>query len=101
MQANAETHTLLRFSTPAWGLAIALAVVAAMFYPAVDRMVDVWLSREEYSHGVLIPLIALFLVWQRKDAIERMEFTGSWAGVALIVAGGLLHARRHRSRRST
>jgi exosortase D (VPLPA-CTERM-specific) len=51
-----------------------------------------WLDAPEYSHGLLIPPIALFLLWQQKDRLERISFTGSWWGVALVVLGGALLA---------
>ena len=47
-----------------------------------------WLDSPEYSHGILIPPIALFLIWQRKDRLERVSFTGSWWGVLLVLMGG-------------
>src|SRR5262249_37952056 len=43
-----------------------------------------------YSHGLLIPPVAAFLVWQQKDRLERMPFTGSWLGVVLVLLGGVL-----------
>jgi len=37
----------------------------------------------------MIPVITLFLIWQRKDKLERLPFTGSWLGM-LVLAGGVL-----------
>jgi exosortase D (VPLPA-CTERM-specific) len=54
-------------------------------------MWDWWIGVPEYSHGLLIPPVAAFLIWQQKDRLERIPFTGSWAGVALVLlCGGLL-----------
>jgi exosortase D (VPLPA-CTERM-specific) len=49
-----------------------------------------WLELPEYSHGILIPPIALFLIWQQKDRLERVSFSGSWWGVVLVMTGGAL-----------
>ncbi len=43
--------------------------------------------REEYSYGFLIPVISLFLLWQRRRQLQQLPFTGSWAGVLLALAG--------------
>jgi hypothetical protein len=43
-----------------------------------------------YSHGILIPVIAASLVWQRLNQIERMSFGGSWAGLTLVLFGTAL-----------
>jgi exosortase D (VPLPA-CTERM-specific) len=82
------------YETPqsAWLLiGLALLIAAGGFHVGLQQMIGVWLGREEYSHGVLIPLLAAFLIWQRKDVLERIEFAGSWSGVAVVAGGGLLH----------
>ena len=56
-------------------------------FAGLTSMVGTWESREEYSHGYLLPFIAAFLIWQRKDLLEKERFTGSWNGVVLTVIG--------------
>jgi len=83
-------------ATPVWRLSWVLILVAVAvgllslwpFWDGLARMWGWWLDSPEYSHGILIPPIALFLIWQRKDHLERVAFTGSWWGVALVLAGG-------------
>jgi exosortase D (VPLPA-CTERM-specific) len=53
-------------------------------------MWNVWLISPEYSHAILIPLVAAFLVWQQKDRLELVSFVGSWWGVWLLVVGAAL-----------
>ena len=72
-------------------LAVACAVVGMLFFDSLNVMVTWWSEREEYSHGFLIPVISAYLVWQRSDRLREMEFTGSWAGVALAGLGLLLY----------
>lgn len=73
-----------------WASALlAVAVVAVIFADALGNLLRTW-EREEYSHGYLIPFVALFLIWQKKDVLERLPFTGSWAGFALCVLGSLI-----------
>jgi exosortase D (VPLPA-CTERM-specific) len=58
-----------------------------IYYEGLSELVRIWGIREEYSHGYLIPFITLFLIWQRKDLLERISFNGSWAGLVLVVLG--------------
>lgn len=70
--------------------AVITAGLAVIGYAALDSltaMVDRWDTSEEYGYGYMIPVITLFLIWQRKDKLERLPFTGSWLGVALLAAG--------------
>jgi len=86
-----STHNVWRLS---WVATLAVGAVALLsvlaFWDGLARMWDWWLNVPEYSHGLLIPPVAAFLVWQQKDRLERMPFTGSVWGVALVVLGGAL-----------
>ncbi|MEQ8691828.1 MAG: VPLPA-CTERM-specific exosortase XrtD, partial [Pseudomonadales bacterium] len=77
-----------RASPPLWAIALLLvAVGTVIFFDGIARMVTWWSDREEYSHGFLIPLITLYLVWQRVDRLREMRFTGSWLGVLCAILG--------------
>jgi len=54
-------------------------------------MVKWWSDREEYGHGYIIPIITLFLIWQKSDQLEKITFSGSWLGVALTIFGLFLY----------
>jgi len=71
-------------------LAISVATLAVIFWSPILRLVANWLTRPEYSHGLVIPLVSGYLIWQRRDLLEQVRFEGSWAGVAIVVAGTLL-----------
>ena len=47
------------------------------FWNGLIQMWQYWIDSPEYSHCLLIPPIAAFLVWQQKDRLERLPFTGS------------------------
>lgn len=68
------------------GLVLA-AAIGAIFFDSLKYMVEQWLGMEEYSHGFLLPVIAIFLIWQKKDQLEQIEFNGSWLGFALAAFG--------------
>lgn len=88
MSAIINKNSLWRMSSAQWaGLGILSLLLIVVFYAGLQQMVGWWLNREEYSHGILIPLIALFLIWQKKERLEKIPFTGSWAGFAIAVFG--------------
>ena len=47
-----------------------------------------WWSRDEYSHGYLIPLVAAYLAFQKRAALSSVARPGSWFGV-LVLFGAL------------
>ena len=78
--------------SPAIWAALAVAAIAGWFAFAegATQMLRVWNESQEYSYAYLIPLISLFIAWQQKNELARIEFTGSWLGVAIVVLGLLL-----------
>lgn len=85
-----RTSEAWKLSPAVWTLFSAVVVLlVVVFYDGLNVMVSQWNHKQEYSHGFLIPAIALFLLWQKNDLLRQTEFRGSWAG-AMIVAMGLL-----------
>jgi exosortase D (VPLPA-CTERM-specific) len=85
----ASRGTVWGFSSPvilAGSIIFALSI--CLFWDGLSRMWGWWVDSPEYSHGILIPPIAIFLVWQQKDRLERIPFLGSWWGVGLVLLGG-------------
>jgi exosortase D (VPLPA-CTERM-specific) len=70
-------------------VAVLLGALGLAFYGGVGAMAEDW-SREEYSHGWLIPPIALFMVWRMRAQLAAQTREPSWAGVAIVAAAMLL-----------
>jgi hypothetical protein len=76
------------FGLPGMLLALVVAAaLAAVFSSGLILMAQWWIATEEYSYGWLVPPIAAFLVWQRRDALRAIPLTGSWAGLVLVALG--------------
>lgn len=77
-----------RFSTVGWLIiGLILALIGIAFFQGIGEMVKLWDKREEYSHGYMIPVITLFLIWQKKELLEKKEFSGSWYGFWVCAIG--------------
>ncbi len=73
---------------PSYGLlmlAVAIAAIAYIFYDGILLMEDRWANQDEYSHGYMIPLVALFLFWQKFPLLENTQKTGYWLAVPLTL----------------
>ncbi len=67
-------------------LAAGIVFAAVVARDGVSFMFDSWLTRPEYSHGLLIPLIAGFLVWRRRDSVPP-RVSGAALGLAVVAFG--------------
>jgi len=68
------------------GAAFGALVLAVIFQNTFSLLLATW-EREEYSHGILIPFISGYLLWQRRAQLASVPFEGSWAGAGLVLFG--------------
>ncbi len=79
-----------RLGWMSWGLLGAcLLIGAAAFFEPLAHMTEVWNGSEEYGYAYLIPIVTMFLIWQKRPALQAQPARGSWAG-SLITAVGIL-----------
>jgi len=60
-------------------------LVSTLYWNVFADLIAVWESKEEYSHGYMIPVIALYFLWQQKELILANKFSPSWSGVVLSI----------------
>ena len=76
-----------------WFTAVLLSLlVAVLFFDIVSALVADWDRDPDSSHGFLVPFIAGYFVWQRRETLRRISITPSyWGGGAVLGMGlGLL-----------
>jgi len=71
-------------------VAASLAITIFAFSEPLLELVHRWIKQEEYSHGFLIPAIAAWLLWTRRDALIASLGRPSWVGPALIVLAAVM-----------
>ena len=67
-----------------------IGAFALLFQNAIHGMVMDWYHDENYSHGFLIPLVSGYLLWQRREELQKMEVRPTEAGLVVTLAGVLL-----------
>ena len=73
-----------------------LAALCAVVWPAFAHAVEVWSTDEEFTYGFLIPPIAAFILWWRRDALRRSIGPGRSAGGAIVFGSIALMLIGHR-----
>jgi hypothetical protein len=84
----------VRSSPGAW---LAGGLLAGAFLwvhlPFLAAMVQRWGNDARYSHGYLVPLFGLFLLYARRGQLAGQPAARpSWWGVPLLLAGLAMHA---------
>lgn len=64
----------------------AVALVAC-YAPTLRGMFEQWSNDEDMSHGFLVPLVILWVVWRERQRWRTLEAEPNWWGFALLAAG--------------
>jgi exosortase len=84
----------VRTSPRQWiaGAALACAILV-VYFPILLVLMDRWANSAEYSHGWLVPLFSLYLLYARRQLLAAKEcWCPSWWGAGLLAFGLALHA---------
>lgn len=67
--------------------AVVMAGLVILYWPILVPMVRQWAADDNYSHGFLVPVIAGYLAWMRRDALASARIAPSNAGLAVVLFG--------------
>jgi hypothetical protein len=72
----------------------ALVLIAAfglLYHHTITKLVKDWSIDPNFSHGFLVPFVALYMVWYKKDHLATLTPKSSLTGLVVIVFGMLCH----------
>lgn len=73
----------------------ALALVAVAVYATWGAWWDIYdiaARDEEHSHAFLVPVVAAWLLWVRRERLRGYAPTGTWLGPIVVAAGWAIHS---------
>ncbi len=68
-------------------LGLLLILSLYLFWDGLAYMTQFWLGSEEYSHGILLPFVAVYFIYQKKHVFYDIPPHPLWPGVVLLAAG--------------
>ena len=66
--------------------AVAVSALAFLYGDVIAELVRVWSTDDYASHGFLIPPIAAFLAWERRDRFRNAPIRPSPTGLVFVIA---------------
>lgn len=62
------------------------------YLPMFRWMVDRWFQPESYyGHGFLIPIVSIYIAWQRRETLKKITIASNRQGLLIIAAGLLIN----------
>jgi exosortase len=71
----------------AWGSVLIGALLAAVYYRVLAKLVTDWWQIPDFSHGFLVPVFAAYLVWDKRESLLATKVVPTWSGVAVVALG--------------
>ena len=70
-----------------YALLIFIPIILIFYYNTIGWLLESWIHNEYYSHGLLVPLISGYLVWNIRKELIAMENKPSQNGLMIFAAG--------------
>jgi len=64
-------------------------LVLICYAPTLKALVAQWIQDPDMGHGFFVPLVAGYIVWQRRDQLLAIEPRPNWWGLAVAIWGAL------------
>ncbi|MBL4744105.1 MAG: VPLPA-CTERM-specific exosortase XrtD [Cycloclasticus sp.] len=71
-------------------IVLSLVIAFWVYWTGLAEAYFRWDNQEEYSHGFLIPLVTLYILWEKKGLILSSAGKPLWLGVWLIFAASVI-----------
>lgn len=84
MKTAMKKQTLLQISL----IIIAFVIV---YQKAILKLISDWSADPNFSHGFLIPFVALYMIRCKKNELAQISLKPSLAGIVIIVCGMVIH----------
>ncbi|RLB12954.1 MAG: exosortase [Deltaproteobacteria bacterium] len=83
MHTTTQTH-IAKLWLP---LSVLVLSFAALYHHVLYKLALDWITDDNYSHGSFIPIIAAYLVWQRRERLSNLQVQPSNLGLIILLAG--------------
>ncbi len=71
-------------------LFVSVVLFAVFFAPSIAFLIDRWSHSDEFSHGFLVPLVSLFLLWRKREVIRQTPLQVCSWGLPVLAMGLLM-----------
>jgi exosortase len=63
------------------------AFLLLCYWPVLTRLVSQWYNDEDMGHGFFVPVVAGYIVWQRRDDLLAVRRSPNWWGIVVLAWG--------------
>lgn len=68
---------------------IGFAMIAWIYWPSIAKIAEICWNNDDYSHGILLPLISAYLIWEEREKLSKLAVPSGkfsfWSTVSLVL----------------
>ena len=64
---------------------IVFVLLTMVFFPVFPSLWDVWMNHSNNSHGVLVPFVSMYFIWDRRIDLKNSKLSSSRWGLMILV----------------
>lgn len=84
--ADSLRQPVLKWMLIAFSVLLMGGLVVSYWQPTVKELWHIWLESDEYSSGLLVPFLAAYVLWSRRDRYLDCPVRPAWTGLGLLLA---------------
>jgi exosortase len=68
------------------GLFVILVLgIVGIYAGILQNLYFAWMDDPNYSHGLLVPIISGYFIWQQREQLEKLEIKPATSGILLVI----------------
>jgi exosortase len=67
-----------------WKIAVMGALLVWLYHSVLFRLILQWWRDPNFSHGFLVPIFSMYILWQERDRLRSIPAKRSWLGVPVL-----------------
>lgn len=72
-------------------LSLIVVVFVFVYQKAIIKLISDWSTDPNFSHGFLIPFVALYMIWYKKNELAEIDPIPTFIGILVIACGMVIH----------
>lgn len=68
-----------------------IAIVGVFYYNTLGWLIESWLNNAYYSHGFLVPIVSIYIIWNMRNDLYNIEKKQSQTGLWIFTSGIVIH----------
>jgi len=68
-----------------WGTASLALLTLFLYRDIFAALIKQWWNDPDFSHGFFVPVLAAYLIWQKRETLASLPVKPSWLGLAVMI----------------